>query len=321
MTQILAVDGGQTGTRWAVVRLDGTVVDRGREGPMRSIFAHDGLRDARRTLSAIRAVTSRLSGSADIVVLALTVIDPDLEANALIERAIRADWPQPMVHLVGDGEAAWAGATAMRPGVVAMAGTGSIIMARDDHGTWVRVGGRGRLLSDEGGGWHIAALAMRAALRRLDRGLPPSSLDVRLAADLGARSAADVAALLQCGRIDPDRFASLAKSVAEAAAGDASARWILAMAARALGEQVLLAVRRLALEEPILIVPTGGVTNAGEPYLGPFRRHLETRLAEAFELGSPRLSNLGGASLLGLELVGIAPDPRLLDRLAQKLSD
>src|SRR5262249_20279577 len=53
-------------------------------------------------------------------------------------------------------------------GVALVAGTGSIALGRDKHGTSARAGGWGHILGDEGSGYEIGRQALQAAMRAAD---------------------------------------------------------------------------------------------------------------------------------------------------------
>ena len=54
------------------------------------------------------------------------------------------------------------------PGIVIVSGTGSIAYGRNDHGEASRAGGWGYVLGDEGSGYWIGRLALRAVVRHAD---------------------------------------------------------------------------------------------------------------------------------------------------------
>ncbi|MCX5794160.1 MAG: hypothetical protein NTY77_01520 [Elusimicrobia bacterium] len=96
------------------------------------------------------------------------------------------------VEAVSDVELAHAAAFGGEPGLLVVAGTGSIAIARDWRGRWRRSGGWGQLLGDEGSGFWIGRSALRDPLlrRRLRLGppaLPPTPESVRLVAGLAPR--------------------------------------------------------------------------------------------------------------------------------------
>jgi glucosamine kinase len=85
-----------------------------------------------------------------------------------------------VVHLTNDAElplSALDGAT----GVALIAGTGSIALGRDPHGTTARVGGWGHIIGDEGSGYEIGRLGLQAAVRAADgRGQATALLELIL---------------------------------------------------------------------------------------------------------------------------------------------
>jgi glucosamine kinase len=80
------------------------------------------------------------------------------------------------VKVVGDMEIARAAAFGSGPGVIVIAGTGSIAYGRNAEGTIRRAGGWGYAISDEGSGDWIGRMAVSGALRAYDgsqEGAPP----------------------------------------------------------------------------------------------------------------------------------------------------
>ena len=69
------------------------------------------------------------------------------------------------VRVVPDAEAAHRAALADRPGVLVLAGTGSIVVGLGPHGRWARAGGLGPLLGDEGSAFWIGREWLAAASR------------------------------------------------------------------------------------------------------------------------------------------------------------
>ena len=63
-----------------------------------------------------------------------------------------------------------------QPGVVVIAGTGSIAYGRNDRNQAARAGGWGYMLGDEGSGYWIGRAALRAVLREADRRGPATQL-------------------------------------------------------------------------------------------------------------------------------------------------
>ena len=66
-------------------------------------------------------------------------------------------------------EAAYRGALGDAPGILLLAGTGSIALGRDGRGRWARAGGLGPLLGDEGSAFWIGREWLRIARRDAER--------------------------------------------------------------------------------------------------------------------------------------------------------
>jgi N-acetylglucosamine kinase len=72
------------------------------------------------------------------------------------------------VVICNDALIALVGGLGQARGIVAIAGTGSIIFGRNSQGCTKRVGGWGNILGDEGSAYSIAVQGMQAALRAYD---------------------------------------------------------------------------------------------------------------------------------------------------------
>ncbi len=116
------------------------------------------------------------------------------------------------VFVVTDAEAALWGAFAGQAGLLLIAGTGSICLGMNSQGRTARSGGFGYLLGDEGGGWWIAAEAVRQALRSVDGRAPETALTDVLRQQFDLSDIRDIIPLLQNGDLKP---ADLAASVPE----------------------------------------------------------------------------------------------------------
>ena len=77
-------------------------------------------------------------------------------------------------------------------GIVIVSGTGSIAYGRNEHGEASRAGGWGYVLGDEGSGYWIGRLALRAVVRHADGRGRVTSLTPRLLAHFGVERAAEL---------------------------------------------------------------------------------------------------------------------------------
>jgi N-acetylmuramic acid 6-phosphate etherase len=133
-----------------------------------------------------------------------------------------------------------------RPGILAIAGTGSNVLARDAEGHMVQVGGRGTLLGDDGSGYKIASEALRHAARAVDGWGPATTLVEALPASAGV---VQFDALISWGAAASKRdIAALSQAVFRCAdAGDAVALACIEGEAALLAQQVLAAATRLGV--------------------------------------------------------------------------
>jgi len=173
------------------------------------------------------------------------------------------------IEVVGDMEIALAAAFGKGPGVIVIAGTGSIVFGRDAHGKVARAGGWGFAVSDEGSAHWIGLAAVRAVLRAADEvgedrvERDPTWPAGRLFSELKtAWSLTSLPQLARAANAKPD-FAILFPAVlAVAEAGDAVARRVIADASGELAQLAGIVLRRLFTEQHSSAVPmamAGGV--------------------------------------------------------------
>ena len=188
-------------------------------------------RDLRKLTPVLRAVWRRRGGSRRRVA-ALVVASRGLwtagERQAL---ARRLRGLAERVLVISDAQAALLGALGQRPGVLLLAGTGSIVVGWDGRGRWARAGGLGPLVGDEGSGFWLGREWLRATVR--DGGLVPTLRAVHAP--------------------DPVRtIAALAPAVlARARRGDRRARRIAAEGQRHLAANALEVARALKLGQRV----------------------------------------------------------------------
>jgi N-acetylglucosamine kinase-like BadF-type ATPase len=156
------------------------------------------------------------------------------------------------------------------PGVVIVAGTGSIAYGHDGRGHAARAGGWGYLLGDEGGGFWIGRGALAAVVRQFDGRGPSTLLTEFVLAEMKLVSPADLIHAVYDDGLPRRSIAGIASVVQRAvAAGDAVATEILDRAAGELTAAAASVIRALSMRgEDFVIVLSGGIF-AGIPALVP----------------------------------------------------
>ncbi len=181
-----------------------------------------------------------------------------------------------------------------QPGVVIIAGTGSIAYGRNDRNQAARAGGWGYMLGDEGSGYWIGRAALRAVLRESDRRGPATLLTGLLLNYYGVARAQDLIHQVYHGTLRPAAIAALAQCVQAAFTdGDPVAIGILRGSADQLESSGLSVAKRLELvgsEFPFVLA--GGIFRA-VPWL-------EEELSRRLPLAAPRSRTI----LLNVEPAG-----------------
>jgi len=290
----LGVDGGQSGTTALIGDEGGQVAGIGRAGPCHQPGA---IRDALDAACDQAGLRSGIRFAAACLGLSGGLADKP----SVIGEIVASD----RIILTTDALVALTGAMAGEPGVVVVAGTGSIAFGRNRAGRVARAGGWGYLFGDEGGGFWIVRQAMRAALRLEEGWGVPTSLRARLLDATGARNINHLMHRCYTPEFRRERAAALSILVHHAAeSGDPAALKILDDAAR---ELALLAIsvrgQLFESEEPISVSYSGGVFRS-RIVLSQFRQWLAPEYG--VRVASPVYSPAVGALLEAYRASGFA---------------
>jgi N-acetylglucosamine kinase-like BadF-type ATPase len=226
----LGVDGGQSSTTSLIADEAGRVVGVGLGGPCNQAGAIQASLDAASEEAGLNLASVHFASAC------LGLSGGTAGKESILVEMVSSD----RTLVTDDAHIALTGATAGAPGLVVIAGTGSIAFGRNSAGRTARTGGWGYLFGDEGGAFWIARQALRAALQWEEGWGAPTSLRARLIDATGTRSMNDLLHRCYTPEFPRPRVASLAVLVNDAAErGDPAALEILDSAAR---ELALLAV-------------------------------------------------------------------------------
>jgi len=257
MSLYLGIDGGGTKTECAVAD-EQRIVGRfttgtckihrvGREAATRSLHAavQGALYAARAEASQVAFICIGIAGSTH------------REVVEWAEETLTEIVPAP-VMIVGDNVIAHQAAFSGHPGVLVIAGTGSIAYARNHELVSARVGGWGPVVSDEGSGTWIGRHAVAAALRAYDTG----RLSLLLPAIFKVWRVSSTDEIVRMSNTcPPPNFAGLfPEIVAAEEAGDELAHGILVAAGRELGAMANILLSKFwADAESVDVAGSGGV--------------------------------------------------------------
>jgi len=229
----LGVDGGQSSTTALIADQTGRILGLGRAGPCNHAVASEGRQKFVSALTDCLAVACRSAGLASprFACACLGLSGGPSDKKAIVGEILTSE----RIIVTHDALIALAGATAGEPGVIVIAGTGSIAYGRNAAGLTARAGGWGYLFGDEGGGFDIVRQALRAALQLEEGWGRATSLRAMLLEATGARDANDLLHRFYTDEFPRPRIAAMAKLVDQAAGeGDPVARQILGSAGQVL---------------------------------------------------------------------------------------
>jgi N-acetylglucosamine kinase-like BadF-type ATPase len=109
------------------------------------------------------------------ICLGIAGVDRDDEAQT-VQAIMRRIGQRSRVVVVNDALIALVAGAQDAPGIVIIAGTGSIAYGRNQHGEAARAGGWGHLIGDEGSGYWIGREALAAVMRGADGRGPATAL-------------------------------------------------------------------------------------------------------------------------------------------------
>ena len=118
--------------------------------------------------------------------------------------------PSAKLFIETDAFISYIGAIGLEPGVLLIAGTGSIAIGRRADGSMIRVGGWGSLFDDEGSGFWIGRETIQWALRAYDAGTDNEFVNA-VSTGLQLNSITDVSAAWKAGHVSVRSVASLTK--------------------------------------------------------------------------------------------------------------
>jgi len=178
------------------------------------------------------------------------------------------------VQVVSDAAIALEAAFGEGPGVIAIAGTGSIVYGRDKTGQTTRAGGWGFAVSDEGSGHWIGRNAISSLLHARDEGRQTEL--TRLILEAWRLDGID-ALVQRANATPPPEFPRLFPVVVRAAGdGDTLARELLARAGAELTALASIVLRRISPAEPYVpVATTGSVFRQSKEVREVFYNHLQ----------------------------------------------
>jgi N-acetylglucosamine kinase-like BadF-type ATPase len=297
---LMGVDGGATKTLAAVLDLQERRLHLGHGGSSNpdSVGAHAA------TDSLVKATDEAIDRAGiereqlDGAVLAIAGTDTDAVATNVRERCPSA-WT-----VVNDVVGAWAAATAARPGVGVISGTGSNVLGVGHGGHVWRAGGWGHVLGDEGSGYWLALQSIRAALADREASGPETALVTAAIDFFEVPSVEALATLVYTKPLSKGEIAAFAIETARVAhAGDEVARSLYLRAADELARQIAAVIEQTTLTGEFPVGLIGSAFKAGELFVAPLASAI-AELAPRARVAVVEMAPVGGCVLLAALAAG-----------------
>jgi glucosamine kinase len=272
---VLGIDVGGTKTVCLLANEDGTIVARAREAGA-NLQGVGELALEKVLHSVMKAAMAGQSVMPSAICLGIAGVDRAMDRDVVHEIMDRIGY-KATILIVNDALIALQAGSGDAPGIVVVSGTGSIAYGRNARGEAARAGGWGYVLGDEGSGYWIGRMALRAVVRHADGRGRETSLTPRLLGHFGLTRASELTYRVYHEPLTPGAIGALARYVQLAREdGDPVAAGILDQAAEELMAAAAAVMKRLEMDrESFSFVLAGGMFHA-LPWL---RDHLTMLLA------------------------------------------
>lgn len=206
------------------------------------------------------------------------------------------------------------------PGVVQIAGTGTITFGFNEEQKMVRSGGWGYLFDDEGSGFYLGNEALRAVFKEFDNRGPTTSLTTRFLNYFQVQAVPDIIGKVYGEEHPRSVIAPLARLVVEASvANDEVSKNIILNACKEMMLSVIACHNQLfGAEHPTTIVLSGGVFTNSELFIRQFKElSYETLPNVIFQ--QTKVPPVGGAIIAGLKSLGVAIDEHFVAKFNEQI--
>ena len=316
------VDGGSTKTFTVLADGEGHIVGTGETGP--SNYHVVGVEKAIENIyESILIAAKRIDFSYEIEAITLGLAGMDTKYDfQFFEKNVAGKLPAKKIYVRHDAEIALVGATGGKPGIIVIAGTGSAAGGRNRKGKYLRCGGWGYILGDEGSAYYLGKRALMAVLWAYDGRGEKTILRDLVIEKMNIKDEEDIIRKVYVEKMTVKDIAALAPLVTQAALkNDEVALQIFKDAAKHLALHVIALVKRLEMEdeEEILVATIGGVWKAGDIILNPFKEELEKHFN--VKVIKPMFPPAVGALLISYMFNGIEINNTLLDNIRKTLKE
>ncbi len=303
---VIGVDGGGTSTVARLADLQGNVISVAKAGP--SNLSTSGPEKCAETLTgAITDASSQTSVSLDSVRIVVygtagagRKADQDRLHNAILLQWDTLPGKPASLCVVSDADIALEAAHGGEPGIIIIAGTGSIMYGRDTDGTIKRSGGWGPVIGDPGSGNAIGLQALRVAAKTIDGCIKPGLLMQLIAEHTGITSQEVLINKVYKEKFPPSEITPLVFQAA--AKGDQSALDIVNQSAKELIDMLTCGLKKFSFTDVVPISYVGGVLHSDTMYPDIVSKMIREEVPNA-DIREPKFKPEEGAVAMALRLL------------------
>lgn len=298
---LLGVDGGGTQTTVSAVMRDGTIAWSGKGRGIN--FNIMGMEKARAHLVELVAAAQRHFDGREPERILIGMSALDCAADAQTVRAFAGDsLDADKIEMDSDVYMALMGTTLGGPGVMAVSGTGAMVVGVDEAGHIVSRAGWGYLLGDKGSSYYLATEGLKAAIDAWEGMGPRTALQVAALDFFHLAEPRDVIRALYNPLIEVNELAQFAIPVLKAAeAGDQPAYQIVHQNVRYLANQTIALHRLCPPDAPVGVY--GGVFQLN-PWVTRLFEEAVGQIRPRAKIGFPELPPAVGAVIPYMKRAG-----------------
>jgi N-acetylglucosamine kinase len=303
MSIILAIDGGGTKTICCAFSKNGRRLSWGQGGPSNQILEDETIVTDSITRAITKCIRKLQTKKIRIISAGMSGVSPERKGAKKIAHIIKRIIPHSHVIVTWDAITSLFGAIPSGVGCLAIAGTGSVVIARNEKGRIVKVGGWGPAFNGEWGADQIAREALTAVAKTYDGRNKKTLLARYIAQEFGLRDLNEIIFKIYQKNISRSRIALISKLVTKAAQkGDKIARSILKNIARELAMAIITALKKAnMLEKQVLVSYSGSIFETGELIFKPLMKYLKTNSSGKILFIAPVADPLYGAFIIAQE--------------------
>lgn len=321
---VLGIDGGGTKTTGIVADENGKVYIESHAGPSNpNTLAPDEFEEVLKGLAADLEKQDPIIFSQLAVCFAgMSGAGDSWRCDAKFEKVLTKFLPQQTEVIVrNDAYNVLYSETLGKPGIIQIAGTGSITFGLNHENKTVRSGGWGYLFDEAGSAYHLGNEALRAVFKNYDGRGPETVMTEEIIKYFNVKDVTDLLGKVHGPEHPRSVIAQLAPLIIAAAEnGDGVAAKIIRKACAEIMECIESCHKKLfAADHPTLVVLSGGVF-ANSQQLLDCLRELSKKTLPNIILRQAHAAPVGGAVIGGLKAMGFnSIDENITERINLQL--